>query len=85
VQTDIDPDTDNKTQGEAKEAVTQGVCTKKRCERHKQWLKIQQQELAFEKDGLRQEMRRLDNEERELQQSAVLRNLEQGQDVQSGS
>ena len=84
-QPDIDPDTDNKTQGEAKEAVTQGVCTKKRCERHKQWLKIQQQELAFEKDGLRQEMRRLDNEERELQQSAVLRNLEQGQDVQSGS
>lgn len=82
-QPDIDPDTENKTQGEGKEAVTQGVCTKKRCERHKQWLKIQQQELAFEKDVLRQEMRKLDNEENELQQSAVLRGVEQGQELDS--
>jgi COMPASS component SPP1 len=29
--------------------VALAVCTKKRCERHKQWLKIQQQELAFER------------------------------------
>ncbi|KAI9881130.1 MAG: hypothetical protein M1830_008288 [Pleopsidium flavum] len=61
-----------------KEVMAQVVCTKKRCERHKQWLKIQQQELAFEKDALRQEMRRLDNEEKELMQGAVLRGVEQG-------
>lgn len=83
-------DMGNETKGEGKEAATQGVCTKKRCERHKQWLKIQQQELAFEKDVLRQEMRKLDNEEKELQQSAILRGVEQAQEpetdiVQSGS
>lgn len=55
------------------------ACMKKRCERHKQWLKIQQQELAFEKDALRQEMARLDSEEKEVLQAAVLRAIEQGQ------
>ena len=71
------PEDDDKA--ERKEAVTKGFCMKKRCERHKQWLKIQQQELAFEKDALRQEMRKLDNEEKELRQGAVLRVVEQGQ------
>lgn len=80
-QPDVGPDTENESKGEGKEAVTQGVCTRKRCERHKQWLKIQQQELAFEKDVLRQEMRKLDHEEKELQQSAVLRGVEQGQEL----
>lgn len=60
---------------DGKEAAS-GVCTKKRCERHKQWLKIQQQELAFEKDVLRQDMRALDHDEKELRQGAVVRTVE---------
>ena len=82
-QPDLGQDTENEPKGEGKEAVTHGVCTKKRCERHKQWLKTQQQELAFEKDILRQEMRKLDNEEKELQHSAVLRAVEQSQEPEA--
>jgi len=65
------------------EGVALAVCTKKRCERHKQWLKIQQQELAFEKDTLRQEMRKLDDDEKGLLQVAVLRGVEQSQEQES--
>ncbi len=80
-----DPSTNAEDDGKSagKGTATQGVCTKKRCERHKQWLKIQQQELAFEKDALRQEMRKLDAESKELHQGAVLRGVEQGQLPQS--
>ncbi|KAI4095992.1 MAG: hypothetical protein LQ339_007098 [Xanthoria mediterranea] len=56
--------------------IGKGVCQKKRCERHKQWYKIQQQEIAFAKDEVRQGMRKLDEEEKGLRDRAKIRWLE---------
>ncbi|KAL8759639.1 MAG: hypothetical protein Q9199_000600 [Rusavskia elegans] len=56
--------------------IGKGVCQKKRCERHKQWYKIQQQEIAFAKDEVRQDMRKLDEEEKGLRDRAKIRWLE---------
>ncbi|KAL8673923.1 MAG: hypothetical protein Q9168_001670 [Polycauliona sp. 1 TL-2023] len=56
--------------------IGKGVCPKKRCERHKQWYKIQQQEIAFAKDEVRQDMRKLDDEEKGVRDKAKIRWLE---------
>ncbi|KAL8994792.1 MAG: hypothetical protein Q9169_005328 [Polycauliona sp. 2 TL-2023] len=56
--------------------IGKGVCQKKRCERHKQWYKIQQQEIAFAKDEVRQDMRKQDDEEKGVRDRAKIRWLE---------
>ncbi len=58
------------------EEIGRGVCKRKRCERHKAWLKLQQQENLFEKDQARQEMRKLEAEERGVKDRAMMRCLE---------
>ena len=57
------------------EEIGRGVCKKKRCERHKAWLKLQQQDNLFEKDQARQEMRKLEAEERGVRDRAMIRCL----------
>ena len=57
------------------EEVGRGVCKKKRCERHKAWLKLQQQDNLFEKDQARQEMKKLEAEERGVRDRAMIRCL----------
>ena len=59
--------------------IGKGVCLKKRCERHKTWWKLQQQDVAFEKQEVRQEGRTMESEERGVRESAVLRILERGE------
>ena len=59
-----------------KDEFGKGVCQKKRCERHKMWFKLQQQDISFEKDAGRQEMRRLDGEEKGIGHRATVRYLE---------
>ena len=81
--TTIDEDGDQKmTNGDNSHAdeTGKGVCQKKRCERHKQWFKLQQQEIAFEKDECRQEMRKLESEEKGVGERAMIRHLEGGND-----
>ncbi|MCJ1284198.1 hypothetical protein MMC26_003529 [Xylographa opegraphella] len=81
--TTIDEDGDQKmTNGDSSHADEsgKGVCQKKRCERHKQWYKLQQQEIAFEKDECRQEMRKLESEEKGVGERAMIRHLEGGND-----
>ena len=56
-----------------------GVCTRKRCMRHGAWFKLQQQELAFEKEELRQKMRKLEKEEKGVVERAMVRHLEGGE------
>ncbi|KAL8654444.1 MAG: hypothetical protein Q9226_003432 [Calogaya cf. arnoldii] len=63
-------------QADASDEIGTGVCQKKRCERHKQWFKIQQQDIAFAKDEVRQHMRKLDEEEKGLRDRAKIRWLE---------
>ncbi len=53
-----------------------GICKKKKCERHRNWYKIQQQEIAFAKDEVRQSMRKLDEEEKGVRDRARIRWLE---------
>ena len=62
--------------GKEEEEVGRGVCKKKRCERHKAWIKLQTQDNAFEKDQVRQEMRKLETEEKGLKDRAMIRTLE---------
>ena len=56
-----------------------GVCKKKRCERHRTWYKIQQQDVAMEKEDVRQNLRKLDEEEKGVKDRAMIRSLEEGQ------
>lgn len=53
------------------------MCVKKRCKRHEFWQKLQTQEIAFEKDVVRQEMRMLIAEENGIKERATLRALEE--------
>ena len=66
---------DKMVNGDAEE-IGKGICQKKRCERHKTWYKLQQQEIAFEKEEGRQAMRKLEEEEKGLNERAILRFLE---------
>lgn len=67
------------------EEVGKGVCQKKRCERHKNWMKLQTQDIAFEKDECRQEMRKLEREEKGVEERAMMRHLEGGGDEEVGN
>ncbi|KAL8728745.1 MAG: hypothetical protein Q9181_005246 [Wetmoreana brouardii] len=58
------------------ENVGKGVCQKKRCERHRAWFKLQQQDIALAKDEVRQGMRKLDEEEKGVRDRAMIRWLE---------
>lgn len=68
--------TKNAEKEKEEEEIGRGVCKKKRCERHKAWLKLQQQDNLFEKDQARQEMRKLEAEERGVKDRAMIRCLE---------
>ena len=57
--------------------VGRGVCQKRRCERHRAWWKLQQQEVAFEKGEVRLALDRLGVEEKGVRERAVVRCLEE--------
>ncbi|KAI4202835.1 MAG: hypothetical protein LQ350_002333 [Teloschistes chrysophthalmus] len=60
----------------ASEEFGAGVCQKKRCERHKKWFTLQQQEIAFSRDEARQGIRKVEAEEKEIRERAMVRWLE---------
>ncbi|KAL5001098.1 hypothetical protein BDV10DRAFT_19349 [Aspergillus recurvatus] len=55
------------------ERLTRGVCLKKRCERHKQWVKVQQQDIAFEERTLESDLAECEKEAQGVVERAVLR------------
>lgn len=55
------------------EKLARGVCTKKRCERHKQWIKVQQQDSAFEERTLQNDLAECEKEAKGVVERAVLR------------
>ena len=71
-------------EGSHQEQVGKGACLKKRCERHKKWFQLHNQEVAFERDECRQQTNKLDKEERGIQQRAMLRTLETGDVAKEG-
>ncbi|KAI7977947.1 hypothetical protein EIK77_009487 [Talaromyces pinophilus] len=52
---------------------SRGVCMKKRCDRHKQWVKIVQQDIAFEEAMLKNEFEACEKEANAIAEGAVLR------------
>lgn len=54
-------------------AFSRGVCTKKRCDRHKQWVKIVQQDIQFEEAMLRNEFAACEKEANAIAEGAILR------------
>ncbi|KAJ6011286.1 hypothetical protein N7451_002698 [Penicillium sp. IBT 35674x] len=61
------------TEEEAMNFLTRGVCIKKRCERHKQWIKVQQQDIVFEEDTADQDLAQCAIDARSVAERAVLR------------
>lgn len=53
--------------------LTRGICIKKRCERHKQWMKVQQQDISFEEETAAQDLLKNEQEARAVAERAVLR------------
>ncbi|PYH92634.1 PHD transcription factor [Aspergillus ellipticus CBS 707.79] len=70
--TDADGDTAMDEKDEL-ETLSRGVCTKKRCERHRQWLKVQQQDDHFEETTLALDLKKCEKEARNVVERAVLR------------
>lgn len=73
--TDVDGDVAMTDENEPAAALTRGVCIKKRCERHKQWVKVQQQDILFEEGQVRQELINCEREAQAVVERAALRTL----------
>ncbi|KAL2867060.1 putative PHD transcription factor [Aspergillus lucknowensis] len=65
-------------------SLTRGVCTKKRCERHKQWLKVQQQDAVFEERTLTEDLAECEKEAQAVVERAVLRMWAENGNLQNG-
>ena len=78
VDDDINIEHEDKADGngappDAATMLTRGICTKKRCERHKQWAKVQQQDIQFEQSVQRQDLAKCEQEAQAVVERAVLR------------
>ncbi|KAL3479249.1 hypothetical protein BJX99DRAFT_86784 [Aspergillus californicus] len=70
----VDADGDTTMDGEDDIAsLTRGICPKKRCERHKQWVKVQQQDSVFEETTLKEDLAACEKEAQGVVERAVLR------------
>lgn len=67
------------------EELSRGVCQKRRCERHKTWWKLQLQDVAFERDEVRQALDRLEVEEKHVRKRALIRGLEDDERIDEGN
>ncbi|KAJ5410635.1 uncharacterized protein N7487_004994 [Penicillium crustosum] len=71
-----DADGDTAMNGDGEDDITfwtRGVCTKKRCERHKQWVKVQQQDILFEEETAEQDLAKCEEEARSVVERGVMR------------
>ncbi|KAK4871330.1 hypothetical protein LT330_000567 [Penicillium expansum] len=71
-----DADGDTAMNGDGDDDITfwtRGVCTKKRCERHKQWVKVQQQDILFEEETAEQDLAKCEEEGRSVVERGVMR------------
>ncbi|OJD28034.1 hypothetical protein ACJ73_00564 [Blastomyces percursus] len=53
--------------------IARGVCLKKRCERHRQWVKVQQQDMQHEQRVAREELEKCENDTKDVIGRMVLR------------
>ncbi|KAL1965384.1 hypothetical protein VTN77DRAFT_5821 [Rasamsonia byssochlamydoides] len=81
-----DGDDDEKgDKDDAFDAFARGVCLKKRCERHKQWVKVHQQDVLFEQNMLQQDLQKCEREAEAVVERAVLRMWAEKADLEGGS
>ncbi|KAJ5326902.1 uncharacterized protein N7506_010004 [Penicillium brevicompactum] len=75
-QSTTDADGDTSMNGDGEDDITlwtSGVCTKKRCERHKQWVKVQQQDILFEEETAEQDLAKCEEKARSVVERGVMR------------
>lgn len=77
---DADVKMTNGTDVEREDPISHGVCPKKRCERHKLWYKLHQQDIAFEREECSVAISTLERQEEGISERAMLRFLEAGKD-----
>ena len=53
--------------------LARGVCTKKRCERHKQWVKVHQEDILFEENTTEKDLKKCEEEAQTVVERAMLR------------
>lgn len=53
--------------------LARGVCTKKRCERHKQWVKVHQEDILFEENTAQKDLTKCEEEAQTVVERAMLR------------
>ena len=82
--TDADGDTAMDDTKDELETLSRGVCIKKRCERHKQWLKVQQQDAVFEENTLALDLSKCEKEAQTVVERAVLRMWAESDNAQIG-
>lgn len=81
-----DPDGDTAMDGAESDkndliTLARGVCTKKRCERHKQWVKVQQQDILFEENTVNQDLAKCEAEAHAIVERAALRMWSEGENA----
>lgn len=76
-ETVTDSEIQNDAGGEDTAEIGRGVCQKRRCERHRTWWKLQQQDILFEKGEVRLATGKLGGEEEGVRKRAVVRRLEE--------
>lgn len=82
---DADGDTAMNGQDEDEMAfLTRGICVKKRCEQHKQWVKVQQQNNSFEEKTTEQDLVKNEQDARAVAERAVLRQWAEKQNLLFG-
>ncbi len=64
--------------------LARGACIKRHCERHKNWQKIQMENLLFEEAQVREETKKLIAEESSLRERAKLRYVGKGMEGKEG-
>ena len=50
-----------------------GVCIKKRCEQHKQWLRVQQQDILFEQATVKEQLEKCETNSKDVIERVVMR------------
>ena len=70
------PDSNETTKHPEEAEIGPGVCKKKRCERHRAWLKGQHQDNALEKENIRNAMWKLEADAKDIKDRAMILSLE---------
>jgi COMPASS component SPP1 len=81
----VDGDGDAVMQDVVGEDRGQGVCPKRRCERHKAWYKLHQQEIAYDRRECEDQLAKLGAEARGIEERAIMWKLEGTGDAVNGA